>query len=79
MALIYASAVNRRMNALHKKNSVDYPPSAHSHISSQHSHNGHEIVHCKQRSNEERVVGGQQQQQQQSRESSLDIGHDRKR
>ena len=59
MALIYASAVNRRMNALHKKHSVDIPPAQHA----------HEIVHCKQRSNEERQpIGGTQQ----AREASND-------
>ncbi|KAL7074660.1 hypothetical protein ACQ4LE_005769 [Meloidogyne hapla] len=49
MALIYASAVNRRMNALQKKNSADITP---------HSHNQHSELfqHCKQRSNEDSPI-----------------------
>nr|CAD2145176.1 unnamed protein product [Meloidogyne enterolobii] len=49
MALIYASAVNRRMNALQKKNSADITP---------HSHNQHSELfqHCKQRSNEDSAI-----------------------
>jgi hypothetical protein len=68
MALIYASAVNRRMNALQKKHSVDMIPTAQNHHQ--------EIAHCKQRSNEERnLINGSSGQL--AREGSQE--NDRKR